>query len=124
MLEVKALDEFKNLIESARIVLALFYDSRSPTGRYLASVMEDIAYAVEPIIAVARVDAATAPSVVNHYASSIPRLQLYFEGEKIWEQIGFFYNYQSDKYAIRRGILYALRSRNTSPAKLGLSLRF
>ena len=124
MHEIKSLDEFKSLLESVRIVLVLFYDSRSPTGRYLAGIIEDIAFVVEPIIAVARVDAATTPAVVNRYVSSVPRLQLYFEGEKIWEQIGFFYNYQSDKYAIRRGILYALRSRNISPAKLGLSLRF
>ncbi|KSW11928.1 hypothetical protein CF15_03800 [Pyrodictium occultum] len=124
MLEVQAPNELEELIRSTRILLVLFYDSRSPNGRYLAGIVEDIARAVEPVIAVARVDAATLPGVVRRYARSVPRLQLYFDGEKVWEQIGFFYNSASDRYAIRRGILYALRSRNTSPSRLGISLRF
>ena len=52
-----------------------------------------------------------------------PRLQLYLGGELVWEQIGVFEgNMEADKFAIRRGILMALRRRGLRPRDLGMSL--
>lgn len=108
----------------SRLVLVLVYDSRSPTGRYLSGLLDDIARSLEPVFAVVRVDAASAPGLASRLARSMPRLILFYEGSKLWEQIGFFYSPGSDRYAIRRGLLQALRSRGLTPARLGVRLDF
>ncbi|ABM80767.1 hypothetical protein [Hyperthermus butylicus] len=122
MLEVETLEELRKTIEAHRLVLILVYDSQSPHGRYLASLLDDFAFKVEPVIRVVKVDAALVRDVEKELGSP-PRLLLYLEGKRIWEQLGFFYNYSSDIYAIRRGILYALRRYNITPQSLGISLR-
>ncbi|BEP17012.1 hypothetical protein PYJP_03640 [Pyrofollis japonicus] len=122
MLELTTWDEVETVIKKSRIVLVAIYDSGNPMGRYISSLIDDISYYIEPAILVIKIDART--STIPEKIGSVPKLQLYYNGLRIWEQIGFFYNPVSDKYAIRRGILYALRSRGLSPRNLGISLGF
>jgi thiol-disulfide isomerase/thioredoxin len=122
MIEVESLEKLKNIINSSKLVLLLIYDKYSPQSRYISSLIEDLAYKVEPQILVVKADVTEVPEVAKEYGEP-PRLLLFIEGERVWQQIGFFYNYYSDIYAIRRGILYALRSRNMTPRSLGIRLR-
>ena len=122
MLEVETLEELRKTIEANRLVLILIYTSQSPQGRYLASLLEDFAFKVEPVIRVVKADTALVRGVEEEFGSP-PRLLLYLEGKRIWEQLGFFYNYSSDMYAIRRGILSAPRRHDLTPRSLGISLR-
>ncbi len=121
--EVYERSRLEELIRASRLLLVLVYDSRSPYGRYLSGLVDDMARSLEPVIGVVRVDAAEAPDAAR-VVGRPPRLALYIEGERVWEQIGFFYSPQSDRYAIRRGLLNALRSRGLSPARLRIRLDF
>ena len=123
MIDARTWSDAERLIRENEIVLLGVFDSTSPIGRYVSSLLDDISYYVEPAILVVKVDTAF---VGNKPGSSnaLPRLRLYYRGEQIWEQIGFFFNPISDKHAIRRGVLYALRSRGLTPRSLGISLRF
>ncbi len=123
MIDAKTWSDAERIIRENKIVLVGVFDSTNPMGRYISSLLDDISYYVEPAILVVKIDAASAersPSL----GDTLPRLRLYYKGEQIWEQIGFFFNPMSDKHAIRRGILYALRSRGLTPRSLGISLRF
>jgi len=122
MIEVESIEKLKEIITSSKLVLLLVYEKHSPQSRYLSSLVEDLAYRVEPQILVVKVDVSEVPEAVREYGEP-PRLLLFIDGERVWQQIGFFYNYYSDMYAIRRGILYALRSRNMTPRSLGIRLR-
>jgi len=121
---VTSMSELRELISTSELLLLMVYDSSRPDGRYLLGLMEDIARVLSPPFTTACVDAANTPSLARSVASSIPRIMLFFRGKKVWEQIGFFYNSSSDKYAIRRGILLALRNRGYKPSDLGLRLTF
>ncbi len=122
MIEVSDPERLREIISSSKLVLVLLYEKLSPQSRYLSSLVEDLAYKIEPQILVVKVDVSEAREVSEEYGSP-PRLILFIDGERVWQQIGFFYNYYSDMYAIRRGILYALRSRNMTPRTLGIRLR-
>ncbi len=124
VLELRSVEDIEELLKRSRLVLLLVYDSGSPDGRYLSALLDDIAYTLEPVFAVAKLDAAEAPDVAARYARSMPRLMLFYKGKKVWEQIGFFYSSSSDRYAIRRGILYALMRLGLSPSSLGVRLSF
>ncbi len=121
--EAAGLEDLLRVVKSSRLVLVLVYDSRSPSGRYLSGLLDDIARSLEPVFAVVRVDTAV-DSGVEEYTGKPPRLLLFVEGERVWQQIGFFYTPQSDRYAIRRGLLRALRSRGLTPARLGVRFSF
>jgi thioredoxin-like negative regulator of GroEL len=122
MIEVESLEKLREVIASSKLVLVLIYDRFSPQSRYLSSLVDDLAYRIEPQILVVKVDTSEVPEAARELGEP-PRLLLFIEGERVWQQIGFFYNYYSDMYAIRRGILYALRSRNMTPRSLGIRLR-
>ncbi|MET1129258.1 MAG: thioredoxin family protein [Thermoproteota archaeon] len=123
MIEVSTEEQLNELIRSSKVALILLYNSRDPQSRYVASIVEDIARLVEPAISTAVVDEADQPGIVQKYARTVPRLLLFIDGEKVWEQIGFFYTPSHDKYAIRRGILRALKSRGLTPSALSIRLR-
>ncbi len=126
VVEIKNRDELRELISKNKLVLIVLYDSSSPIGRYVASIADDVASVVEPVMLVAKADVRMVPDApieLGLKKGASERLRLYIDGKLAWEQIGVFYgNPSADKYAIRRGILNALRSRNLSPAKLGLKL--
>jgi hypothetical protein len=102
------------------------YDSGDPVSRYLSSLIDSISTVLEPAMVIAKLDARLLPELLDAIgvsSASPPRLRLYLNGELIWEQIGVFEgNPYADKFAIRRGILMALRKRGLRPRDLGLSL--
>ncbi len=112
----------REIVQNNEFVLVLIYDSRIPKSRYLSELIDDISYSLKPVIHVVKVDKANVPQFVEKYAPTLPRLLLFYRGSKIWEQIGFFYNPISDKKAIRRGLLHALRSQGYTPSSLGIRL--
>ncbi|MET1101243.1 MAG: thioredoxin family protein [Pyrodictiaceae archaeon] len=123
VINATSLEEVKKIIDSSKLVLLLAYDSRAPNGRYISGLIDDIAYTIEPVVSVIKVDVSDNDEILEHLSiRSIPRLRLYLNGRIIWEQIGFFMNYSSDKYAIRRGMLKALRNYGLKPRSLGLRL--
>ncbi len=124
VLQLRKPEELARLLSSSRVVLVAIVDSRSPHGRYIAGVLEDIDRSVGHVIPIASIDVAEAPGLARSVGGAPPRLLLYVDGSKVWEQIGFFYSSQSDRYAIRRGMLMALRSRGLTPARLGVKLDF
>ena len=124
VLQLRDRGELARLLSSSKVVLVAVVDSRSPHGRYVAGLLEDVDRSVGHVIPVASIDAAEVPSLAREAGGPPPRLMLYIEGSKVWEQIGFFYSASSDRYAIRRGMLMALRRRGLSPARLGVRLDF
>jgi len=123
VIDARTWADAEKAVRENRIVLLAIFDSTTPMGRYISSLVDDVSYYLEPVILVVKIDLAHAGPGPMHNDLT-PRLRLYYMGKQIWEQIGFFFNPVSDKHAIRRGILYALRSRGLSPSSLGISLRF
>jgi len=122
--EAGNVEEVQALLRRTRLALLLVYDSGAPQGRYLAGLIDDIAWWLEPVFAVVRLDVSRAPGALQQFGESHPRLILFLEGRRVWEQIGFFYNSSSDRAAIRRGLLNALRRAGLRPSALGVRLGF
>ncbi len=126
VVELTSREQLESLLRSARLLLLVIYDSGDPVSRYLSSLVDSISAVLEPAVVIAKLDARTLPellSAVGVPSASPPRLRLYLNGELLWEQIGVFEgNMYADKFAIRRGILMALRRRGLSPRDLGISL--
>jgi len=114
--------KLEELLHQGKPMLVLVFDKKGSHGDYLARLVEDIARRVEPAITVVRVD--TECSDARDLVGEAPRIALFVEGHKIWEQIGFFYNASTDKRALSRGMLYALRRSGLSPSRLGIRLDF
>ncbi len=110
---VRDLEDLDRILGRRELVLLLVYDSRTPIGKYASGLADSIAYTIEPMISLAKMDISRDRALEEAYANtSTPRFQLFYNGRVIWEQIGLFMSYGSDKYAIRRGILRALRRYN------------
>lgn len=123
VLDVIDEQELERIMQRSRYVLVLVYSSAAPQGRYLSGLVDSIARSLEPVVAVVKLDSVYAPWAEDLLGSA-PRLVFFKEGRKVWEQIGFFYESTSDRFAIRRGLLYALRARGLSPSKIGIKLNF
>lgn len=122
--QVSSEEDLHNTILKSRLVIVAVYDSRGSSGRYISRLVEDLGKKLEPVFSVVIVDVADSPLLAKTLARDYPRLLLYIDGEKVWEQLGFFYVSSSDRYAIRRGILMALRSKGIKPSSLGVNLNF
>ncbi len=123
--EVHSYEELIRITNSKKLVLVAIYDPLTPTGRYVSSLMDTLSLTFEPGIVIVKVDSRANPEIVERLAPSSrePRLVLFLDGKPIWEQIGFFTNIAADKYAIRRGILNALKQHGLTPKRLGIRLR-
>ncbi len=126
VVELTSREQLEKLMSSARLLLLVVYDSGEPVSRYVSSLVDSISTVLEPTMVIVKLDARLLPellSAIGVPSATPPRLRLYLNGELIWEQIGVFEgNMYADKFAIRRGILMALRRRGLKPRDLGLSL--
>ena len=126
VVEIRSREQLSRLMGSARLLFLVVYDSGEPVGRYVESLVDAVSRVFEPAIVVAKLDARMVPDTLEALglgSASPPRLRLYLNGELVWEQVGVFEgNLYADKFAIRRGILLALRRRGLSPRDLGISL--
>ncbi len=122
--QVSEKEELSSILSKSKLTIIVVYDSRDVTGRYISGIIEDLSRSLEPVFSILVVDAAISPLLARTLAKSYPRLLLYIDGRKVWEQIGFFYTGSNDRYAIRRGILMALRSKGIRLSALGVKLNF
>lgn len=122
--QVSEKEELLSILSKSRLAIVVIYDSRDVAGRYISGLIEDLSRSLEPVFSILVVDAAVSPLLARALAKSYPRLLLYIDGKKVWEQIGFFYTSSNDRYAIRRGILMALRNRGIKLSTLGVRLDF
>ncbi len=122
--QISEKEELLSILSKSRLAIVVIYDSRDVAGRYISGLIEDLSRSLEPVFSILVVDAAMSPLLARTLAKSYPRLLLYIDGKKVWEQIGFFYTSSNDRYAIRRGLLMALRSRGIKPSTLGVRLDF
>ncbi len=122
--QISEKEELSSILSRSKLAIIVVYDSRDVTGRYISGIIEDLSKSLEPVFSILVVDAAISPLLARTLAKSYPRLLLYIDGRKVWEQIGFFYTSSNDRYAIRRGILMALRSKGIRLSALGVKLNF
>ncbi len=126
VVEVTSRRQLQELIRSARLLLLAVYDSGEPVSRYVSSLLDSVSTVLEPAVVVAKVDGRLVPDAISALkldSATPPRLLFFVNGELVWEQIGVFEgNPVADKFAIRRGILLALRRRGLRPRDLGFSL--
>jgi|GEM_PF-3735571 len=119
--EICDAEKLRAFIASNKLTLVFLYERNRRGGEYLSRLVEHIAWRLEPAIRVVHVDVGCAKELEDMFGSA-PRVALFIDGVKTWEQIGFFYSSTVDKKAISRGILHALRSRGLKPSQLGLRL--
>ncbi len=121
---VSSNNELQELLGRRALVLLLIYSSQTPVGRYASGLADTLARTIEPVISLAKMDISDDVKLSSEYnvAHTDPIFRLYYQGKLLWEQIGLFMNYGGDKYAIRRGILRALRKKGITPSSIGLRL--
>ena len=124
VLDVCSNVDFNSIIKDRDLVLVLVYERNGYNGYYLARLVEDVAWRLEPVFSVLRVDKGCAEDWVEKVVGSSPRIVLFYRGKKVREQIGFFHRSSVDKRSIGRGLLHALRRLSLHPSRLGVRLNF
>ncbi|HIC98743.1 MAG TPA: thioredoxin [Pyrodictiaceae archaeon] len=120
-----SIQEFENMLKKKRVVLALYYREKEHHSIYIRRLAESLKSNIEPSIPILLVDVDRLEEVCNRYGvASVPRLQLFLDGNVVWEQLGVLGTISADKEAIRFGIRESLRKQGYSLKDLGIRVYF
>ncbi|MET1160634.1 MAG: thioredoxin [Thermoprotei archaeon] len=111
MLEVSSREELNRALRANDIVMIEYYDPESKKSREFNFVIKELVKYIDPRILVLRVNVKRAPELSSD-VSTIPCLRVYYRGELIFEQQGYFGNVELDVYVLRRSIRSVFYDRN------------
>ena len=119
------IQEFENVLRKKRVVLALYYREGERYSLYVRELAESLKSNIEPSIPILLVDVNRLGEVRDKYGvTTVPRLQLFLDGNVVWEQLGVLGTISADKEAIRFGIRESLKRQGYSLKELGIRVYF
>jgi len=120
-----SIQEFEGMLKKKRVVLALYYREGEPHSTYIRELAESLKLNIEPSIPILLVDVSRLEEVRDKYGvTTVPRLQLFLDGNVVWEQLGVLGTISADKEAIRFGIRESLRKQGYTLKDLGIRVYF
>jgi len=114
--ELRSNNELKDFISRNRIVLIAFASKNDSVWRYLEVLLRRFEERAGYLISFAMVDITTTTPLLSSEQLKIARrsclIQLYLNGECIFEQEGVFGNIEADLQVLRHGIKDILKRRS------------
>jgi len=111
MLEVASREEFIRALRANDVVMIEFYDPESRESSEFSYVVKELSKHADPRILVLRVNVKKTPEL-GVGVRTIPCLRIYYRGEVIFEQQGYFGKFDLDVYVLRRSIRSVFNSMN------------
>lgn len=113
MLIISTREEFTRAIKSNNVVLIGYYDLESEKGKFFNKVFNELAKHIDSRILVLRVDTSRVNELVEESMSK-PCIRMYYMGKLVFEQSGFFGDFDLDLFVLRRSIRSVLRDHDIS----------
>ncbi|HIP57002.1 MAG TPA: hypothetical protein EYH02_02895 [Ignisphaera aggregans] len=114
--EVRSSNELKDFISRHRIALIAFAPKNDNIWRYLEMLLRRFEQRAGYLISFAMADITTTASLLSSEQLRIARksclIQLYLDGECVFEQEGVFGNIETDLQVLRHGIKDVLKRRS------------
>jgi len=114
--ELRSNNELKDFISRNRIVLIAFASKNDSVWRYLEVLLRRFEERAGYLISFAMVDITTTTPLLSSEQLKIARrsclIQLYLDGECIFEQEGVFGNIEADLQVLRHGVKDILKRRS------------